>query len=172
MSTGGCFGPTSTVTRLVDTVPHTVSISQVQPGDVVLCANGATATVQCVVASPRSPSVPLRSLPNGLTLTSKHPVYVNGVWALPETVGSPAPLPSPTLVFNLVLDHTHVILVNNTPAVTLGHGLEGPVVGHTYWGTRRVIDDLQTLPGWEQGRVFAQWFLTERGPCLVGSGME
>ena len=57
-------------------------------------------------------------------------------------------------VYNFVLSPGHpTILVDGIPCAALGHGLDLPVVAHPYWGTRNVIDDLMTRPGWEEGRV-------------------
>ena len=56
-------------------------------------------------------------------------------------------------MYNVVLDRCHVLLVDGVECVTLGHGLEGGVVGHPYYGTSRVLRDLAVLPGWEDGFV-------------------
>jgi hypothetical protein len=36
---------------------------------------------------------------------------------------------------------------------TLAHGVEGDVIGHDYFGTERVVQDLTRLPGWDAGLV-------------------
>ena len=46
----------------------------------------------------------------------------------------------------------HVLLVGGAACVTLGHGLRGDVVGHSYWGGA-VLADLSRQPGWTQGFV-------------------
>jgi len=58
-------------------------------------------------------------------------------------------------VINVLLDHTHVLLVNGMACVTLGHGLEDdPVVRHPFWGSEAaVVGALQSLHGWAEGRV-------------------
>ena len=60
-------------------------------------------------------------------------------------------------VYNFVLAPGHpTILVDGIPCATLGHGLDLPIVAHPYWGTRAVIDDLMTKPGWAEGRVIME----------------
>ena len=51
------------------------------------------------------------------------------------------------------LDRGHELLVDGVACVMLGHGLQGAVVGHTYWGTDAVLADLSRQPGWAQGFV-------------------
>jgi len=36
---------------------------------------------------------------------------------------------------------------------TLAHGVEGDVIGHDYFGTERVVEDLKRLSGWAAGVV-------------------
>jgi hypothetical protein len=56
-------------------------------------------------------------------------------------------------VYNVVLDTGHELTIDDTVCVTLGHGLEGPVVSHAYFGTSRVVDDLRRMRGWDDGLV-------------------
>jgi hypothetical protein len=48
-------------------------------------------------------------------------------------------------VYNFALDQGHTLLVNDVECVTLGHGFKDDVVRHSYYGTRRVIEDLSRL---------------------------
>lgn len=48
-------------------------------------------------------------------------------------------------VYNFALDQSHTIIVNNVQCVTLGHGFQDDVVRHSYYGTKRVIEDLRKL---------------------------
>jgi hypothetical protein len=48
-------------------------------------------------------------------------------------------------VYNFALDQGHTILVNDVECVTLGHGFKEDVVRHAYYGSQRVIEDLQRL---------------------------
>ena len=56
-------------------------------------------------------------------------------------------------MYNFVLDKGHEVTIEGTECVTLGHGLEGPVVSHAYFGTSRVVDDLRAMRGWADGLV-------------------
>ena len=57
------------------------------------------------------------------------------------------------MVYNAVLDRGHVLNVEGYECVTLGHGKRGKVVGHTYFGTQKCVEDLKRMDGFEQGVV-------------------
>ena len=48
-------------------------------------------------------------------------------------------------MFNFVLDQGHTLLVGDIPCVTLGHGFKEDIVRHSYYGSERVLLDLQRL---------------------------
>jgi hypothetical protein len=57
-------------------------------------------------------------------------------------------------VYNFVLEHSHVLLVNGMECATWGHGMSGPVIGHDFWGSAAAIERcLSALPGWNRGLV-------------------
>ena len=56
-------------------------------------------------------------------------------------------------VYNLVLTDEHVVRIGGVSCVTLAHGLTGPVVGHPFYGTDKVLEALAEHPGWASGRI-------------------
>merc|ERR1711898_36446 len=56
-------------------------------------------------------------------------------------------------VYSLVLASGHTVMIGGFECVTLGHGLEGAVVGHAYLGTAKVVEDLERFEGWQRGLV-------------------
>lgn len=56
-------------------------------------------------------------------------------------------------MYNLVLTEGHTVQVQTTLACTLGHSFKGPVIEHPFYGTNKVIEAFQTLPGWQKGQV-------------------
>ena len=58
-------------------------------------------------------------------------------------------------VYNLILDKGHTIIVNSDICVTLGHNINTNfVVSHQYFGTDKVINDLQKKDGFNDGLVY------------------
>lgn len=152
---GGCFGGDA----LVDLADgSSVEVKGLRKGDVL--ASGAA--VECVTVRRRG-NLTVRFFGN--RFTPRHPVRVGGsqTWVHP---GDPAFSPvferSDEPVFNLVLDGQGEVHLRSTDpraptatvvAVTLGHGKEGPIVGHGFYGTPLVVEALRRLPGWKEGLV-------------------
>merc|ERR1712224_284740 len=71
-------------------------------------------------------------------------------------------------VYSFVLDRCHVLLVNSIECATWGHGIKEPVVQHPFYGTTRVVQNLMSLPGWEQGFVQVEGCLRDAANQVVG----
>mmetsp|Transcript_14460 Transcript_14460/g.38406 ORF Transcript_14460/g.38406 Transcript_14460/m.38406 type:complete len:194 (-) Transcript_14460:70-651(-) len=154
MRGGGCFAPDASVRRVTTDGSECVVISALEPGDLVRTASGGVAVVRCIVVSPCDHGVAtLSQLPNGLCLTEWHPLIDRrGNWRFPIMVGRRV-VRKIGVVYNLVLSREHVAMVGGVPCATLGHGIEGEVVGHPFWGTQAVVDLLKQHEGWASGRV-------------------
>jgi hypothetical protein len=148
---GGCVSGSSIVLM----TDHTLKASKdIVKDDLVMGPNGQSATVLCVVKTTFSQNqkVPLVQLSGGLVLTPWHPVRIDGEWKFPCSIGKLAQVECRE-VYNFVLDKEHVMIINGTECVTLGHGFTDPTVCHPYWGTDQVLYDLRSLPGWESGFI-------------------
>jgi len=132
-----------------------VSVAAVRAGDALVGEGGRLARVVCVVMTPCAGGrAMLTRLPGGIEITEWHPVRDGrGCWRFPHMLGQRVVV-SASHVYNFVLEPGHpTVLVGGVPCAALGHGLEGDVIGHPYWGTRAVIDDLMGKEGWQEGRV-------------------
>jgi len=163
---GGCFGPTSSVI-VVDPDGEQIKkvLTQVRAGDSVLVSDGI-AHVRCVIRIDR-PGKELIYFRNGLSITHHHPVCINGEWRLPLGLGTSHANPS-GLVYNFILDRSHVLLVDRVACATWGHGIEGDVVGHPYFGTDWVVNDVTAMAGWEEGFVSVKGCIRDREMQVVG----
>ena len=73
---------------------------------------------------------------NGLVITPGHPVRVNGVWQRASEMKNGVKLGKQnTVVYNYVLDQSHILLVNGVECVTLGHGICKKGGEHPYLGS-------------------------------------
>lgn len=78
-------------------------------------------------------------------ITAWHPIRVDNQWLMPcSLVSNPVDICC-NEIYNFALDGGHTVLVNNTECVTLGHGFKEDIVRHNYYGSERVIEDLQRL---------------------------
>lgn len=138
------------------------SLKDVRKGDLILSPGGKPSQVECVVKTIcHQGKAELVELAGGLKVTPYHPVRVDGHWKFPCDLGRRQVLACPA-VYSFVLREHHVMLINGTECVTLGHGFTGDaVVEHSYFGTAKVVDDLRQFSGWEAGHVEL------RSGCLV-----
>jgi len=163
---GGCFDASCTVKVLKkggEVV--TVRMDHVKKGDLVEVDSGEDgvvryARVRCVVEIERKVQDDLvEFLECGLTLTKKHPIRIPGnsnyefpidLLAHERVVLSPA---STSVVYNFLLENTHVLLVNGVGCPTFGHGIKDPVTWHYFYATERVVKVVEELKGFSQGLV-------------------
>lgn len=108
-------------------------------------------------------------------VTAWHPVRAGdgAAWQFPAAVGRVLRRAERGL-FSFVLEEgVCVVMEGGVQAVTLGHGMEGPVVGHRYLGTCRVVRDLMGFGGWETGRVVVEsGGMRREGQRICGFGEE
>ena len=87
-------------------------------------------------------------------------MHIDGKWQFPGQLSGKRKHSCDDEVYNFVLDKAHTIkLQGGNRAVTLGHGLQGDVVGHPYFGDMvRVQNDLKQLSVDETGSYFVTHF--------------
>lgn len=146
---GGCVLGSCTVSLAGG---RRVAAAHVRAGDVL----STGATVRCVVRIVIPKATQLMRFPGGLAITPFHPIKMSGEWVFPaDVVEATAFTTDEPFVFTYVLDGVApAVLIDGIEVVSLGHGLkDNHVVQHDYLGTDKVINDLATLPGFNEGRV-------------------
>jgi hypothetical protein len=90
---------------------------------------------------------------NKLIITPFHPILENNEWVFPTSLGKITEYDC-EYVYNLVLDTNHTVNIDSTICVTLGHNIsENFVVSHNYFGTNKVINDLEKFETYNDGIV-------------------
>lgn len=139
-------------------------VSEIMKGDWVVSAAGVPARVLCVVQMLCENScMDMVRLPGGLLITPFHPIWANSRWQFPMQIGRMENFVCES-VFNFVLSNGHTVLVNDLECVTFGHNFTGEVVGHPYFGTPRIIKNLQKL---RMGASFNLGFIKFKPNCLL-----
>ena len=185
----GCFAPWATVQvklRGGDIVNKPLSLPEwndadivskplwaVRAGAMVRVASGQSwsasgwATVRCVVRVTRPRERLLVALPGGPVLTPGHPVRIAGSWVRPDSLAAPS-VSHNGFVLTLVLDHCHVLLVDNVECVTWGHGHTSIALDHPFFGSGRAVRSLSTLHGWMDGYVEVHGCVRDGRKKVVG----
>jgi adenylate kinase len=161
---GGCFSHSCVLfTRGSDGTALPIPISQLSKGQMVCVVNNygirTWATIRCVIQLNYCGRM-IVFPQSGLRITPSHPIRIDGLWHYPRNcIGNTDENNSyqsdiiHEVVYNLVLDDVHVAVVNGMECCTLGHNLSGPVISHSFYGTRVVVEYLSTLPGWDEGII-------------------
>lgn len=146
---GGCFDGEGEV-MLANGLRK--KVKNLLKGDEIIDSSGVSAKVVCLVVFPVNKVTKVVNM-NGMKITPKHPVKIEGEWKYPKDV-LPVVDAHCDNIYNLVLDKNHVVCVNGNDLVTLGHEkCENEVIQHPYYGTRRVISDLKDIKGWNDGKI-------------------
>jgi len=129
------------------------NVKEIRKDDFIMSTNGVPAKVSCVVKyNCYGNKIQLVEIKGGLLITPWHPVKIDNKWQFPTYLGKITEKSCPA-VYNFVLETKHIIIINGVECVTLGHQFEEEVVQHSYFGTNRIIIDLQKLDGWKLGFI-------------------
>lgn len=137
---------------------HKKKVEAIVKGDRVESMNGAVATVICVIETKIADgTLELSNCTDGsnaLLITPWHPIRLSQSqdWIFPISIAEPTTVQCGA-VYNFVLDKQHVVNVDGVDCVTLGHSFVDSVCAHEYFGTERVINDLQAMKGYSDGLV-------------------
>jgi hypothetical protein len=149
---GGCIHGLSPVKMQDGSVSFAKDLKR---GDVVLGGYTILAVIRTALRGP----IKMTQLPGGLVISPWHPVQEAisnnpAVWEFPIAVSEAVTEDLQiSEYYNFVLDSGHVLHVDRWTVCTLGHGFEGPVIGHPYLGTQAVVEDLKRHPAWNSGLI-------------------
>jgi len=149
-NTSGCFSGECSVLMFDNSLKL---VKDIRVGDNVMLPDTTCATVTHVTkVKCQNNKVNLTQI-GDLLITPWHPILMNNVWTFPNSVGF---IESHTheYVYNFVLNVGHIVTVNGIKCVTLGHGFtDNDVITHEYFGTNKVINDLDKLPTNFEGSI-------------------
>jgi len=146
---GGCFHGSCQV-LMADGSYKTVKT--VKRGDLVMTFNKKFAKVLGVMVT-RFPAGKTDLVKIGKLLISPyHPVLFDNHWTFPKDIVKPHTHECQE-VYTFVIEKCHILLINSVPCVCLGHNIHGPVIGHDYFGTNRIVQDLARFPSWDKTGV-------------------
>jgi len=147
-----------------------INICNIKKGDFILTANGDYVEVECLVETVVADKVlqpPFDLIKVGqLLVTPYHPVKVDqqSDWQFPiDIMVNKLLLPNDDShataysVYNLVLkmgQRHNAVIMNGIEAITLAHGItNNATLQHSYFGTDKVVSDLEKTEGWIGGHV-------------------
>ena len=111
-----------------------------------------TSEVECVVKTRCNNGKENMVILGNLRITPYHPILEDRTWDFPITKGNVEEVDCECM-YTFVIKNRGSILVDNYLFATYGHNLRGDIIGHEYFGTKNVINDLEKLEGYEEGYI-------------------
>ena len=131
-------------------------IKDLNKGDIVISydkyLNKMSSVIECVVKTKCNTNpYPMYNI-SKLNITPYHPIIYNGHWTFPIDVAKPVYI-NTEYIYSIVTDNRNSIVVDDYTFATLGHSMNGNVIGHGYFGTDLVINDLKKFNTYDNGFV-------------------
>lgn len=147
---GGCFHENSSVSVYPNI---TKKCKDIVKGDMVMTSNNTYAKVQCVTKIKCNDNkCDMVKLNDNIMITPYHPIKKDK-WVYPNTLNKTITVDC-EYMYNYVLDKDNIIIIGNTECATLGHTFtDNDVIKHDYYGTDKVINDLKTFNGYNNGLI-------------------
>ena len=122
--------------------------------------NISSSKIKCIVKTKCSKSVNIVSI-NKLNVTPYHPIIYDNNWQFPINIKkSKMKLIFTPYLYSFEIDNRQSIMVDEFIFATLGHEIKGNVIGHDYFGTNKVIEDISKLDKYNEGVVILH-------PCMI-----
>ena len=129
-----------------------LSVRLLKKGDKITTPDGP-ASILCVLKYSKPGTTKLCTFPDGLNITPRHPIMnEEGLWVYPSDLVSPRTIEC-SEVYNLILDKTHIAVINGIKLITIGHNYKTGILAHEYLGSKKIVEDLEQLKGWEKGVI-------------------
>jgi Mg-chelatase subunit ChlD len=136
-----------------------IPVQDIKKGTCIL--SGETSTfVRCVIKTKHNGTICINNndTNNPIGITPYHPINItdyNDEWMFPIDNESFEKVNIENVyVYNFFLEDKHEIeLRGGIRAITLNHGMSGPVISHEYFGTNRVENDFHSHPDWDTGYI-------------------
>jgi hypothetical protein len=145
---GGCYSGDSQIET--DNGPK--SVKTLKKGDMVKTPNGYSRILCVVFIKQHSDGCKMCDLGNNNFITPYHPVFYQNKWCFPIHHFDQTHL-NIDYVYNFVLESEHQIYINNYLTPTFGHNIKGDVISHPFFGSHKIIQQLQQCNGFINGII-------------------
>ena len=161
-SGGGCCAKGSIVLMADDTYKN---VEDLKKGDEVVTYDSenthhfSKSRIECVVETSCPNGREVMSTLGTLNITPYHPIIhymaFQENWKFPINMIQPSVIPCESM-FTFVIENRKSLIVEGFVFCTYGHGLEGDVISHDYFGSDKVINDLKRFNEYEYGHVLLE----------------
>ena len=129
-------------------------VKDLNQNDIVFTPDGPSKLICKLETLCKNGYANLVTLNNGLKVTEWHPIFDNmsNKWVFPVQIKE-SKRELCESVFSLILENNHIVEINNSLVICLGHNYQDGILKHDYFGSDLVINDLKQMPGWENGHI-------------------
>lgn len=143
-----CFAETCMVKMEDGSVKQ---IKDLEPFNVVKTDKGSS-KIKCILRFKCTENKIKLSKIDSLLVTPWHPIKYNNEWTFPTNIEKEK-LRYCEYIYSFVLENDHIMIIENYECVCLGHDFTGGVIGHEYFGSSKVIEDLKQFEGFNIGLI-------------------
>ena len=148
---GGCFTGNSKIIIFINDQEVAINMSDLKIDHLVKTPNGYS-KIKCIVKNMVSNEGINICNFNSFGITEWHPIKITQ-WIFPNQLVK-SEKQYLDIVYNLVLEQDHIVYFGSFEACTLGHMIkDNDIIYHPYYGTNKVIKDLEKIPGYELGEI-------------------
>jgi hypothetical protein len=166
ISTGPCCAENSYVTMLNN---NKKLIKNVKKGDIVISydknMNKTTSIIECVIKTKCKKMCSMIQI-DKLNITPYHPIIYNNKWSFPINIGIQIYVDT-EYIYSIVTNNRNSIIVDGYIFATFGHGIHGDVIGHDFFGTDNVINDIKKFKSYNDGYVILYPYMIHRGNNML-----
>jgi hypothetical protein len=158
-ASGGCCAEGSMVLMADDNYKK---VEELKKGDEVYTYDSenkkrfSKSKIECVVETTCYAGKELMSTIGNLRITPYHPIIhymaFQEHWKFPINISKPTVIDCGSM-YTFVVENRKALIVDGFVFATYGHGLEGEVISHDYFGTDNVINDLRKKNTYDEGYV-------------------
>ena len=112
----------------------------------------SSANVVCILKTITTGNIKLVTTPNGLKITPWHPIISHGIWCHPCNVAE-TKTEACNEIYTILLDKYHTFNLNGSWVIGIGHNYKIGILGHEYFGTDDIVNDLKSMSSWDSGIV-------------------
>jgi hypothetical protein len=111
--------------------------------------------IECVVKTHCDYNIEHMVTLGKLKITPYHPILIKGTkkWIFPHDIEESF-LTFCSTIYTFILKNRESVIIEGYIFSTLGHGMEGNVIQHDFFGTEKVINDLKKWSTYDKGYVF------------------
>jgi hypothetical protein len=163
---GGCWAPSSMV-RMADGTRKAIEL--IRPGDEVWTEDGEAIVEYTLELGSHDSPIQNMCRVGKLLLTWYHPVKKGNIW-VPACTLAPVEAMHMPVVHNLIVSKGHILDIDGTLTVSLGHGLTIEGVEHAFFGSKdKILEAIAQQPGFAAGRpAFKNLQATRVNGVIVG----